>query len=376
MSVYLTSTGAFLPNEPVSNDRVETVLGAIHDRPSRLRRRVLKSNGITTRHYALDESQATTHQNEDMAVAAAKQCLERSPLEVNDVGMLSVATSQGDMVLPGFGSMVQGGLGIPSVELHTAHGICSSSMMALKAAFNNIRVGDQQTALVVSSELTSRLLKRSRYEAVAAEPGTIGFDFNSEFLRWMLSDGAGALLLQDRPGRGLSLRIDWMCSFSHADSLPVCMGAGRAKGEDSPLSWQDYSTLGEAEADGAMLLRQDVRLLEHIVKLGVDGFLRLIDEGRLVVDDIDHFLCHYSSHHFKGKIADMLTAAGCMIPERKWFTNLYTKGNTGCAAMFIMLDEFIETMSIQPGARIFCHVPESGRFNTTYMHLTAVEVSK
>ena len=116
-------------------------------------------------------------------------------------------------------------------------------------------------------------------------------------------------------------------------------------------------------------------MLENIVKLGVDGFLALIEEGAVAPDQVDHFLCHYSSHYFRGKIIDMLTKAGAMIPEDRWFTNLYDKGNTGCAAMFIMIDEFFQSGRAQPGETILCHIPESGRFNTVYMQMTCVEAS-
>ena len=58
--------------------------------------------------------------------------------------------------------------------------------------------------------------------------------------------------------------------------------AGRRDSADT-RSWQDFPTYAEAEAAGALLIRQDVRLLEHILKLGVDGALRLIEEGLLVV---------------------------------------------------------------------------------------------
>jgi 3-oxoacyl-[acyl-carrier-protein] synthase-3 len=376
MSVYLTQSACFLPGEPVDNERIETVLGQVHGKPSKLKRRILKSNGIITRHYAIDEQQQTTVQNEEMAVAAGQLVLERAGLEPKDIGMLAVATTQGDYVLPGFGSQVQAGLEIPRVELLTTHGICSCAMMALKGAFNAIKLGDQKRALVISSELCSRLLKRQRYEAASDSIGAQrGLDFNAEFLRWMLSDGAGALLLADKPAqRGLSLRIDWIRSFSHADSYPVCMSVGNSgKGESAPKAWQDYETYADAEIDGALLIRQDVRLLENIVKLGVDGFLALIEEGVVDVPKIDHFLCHYSSHYFRGKIVEMLTKGGAMVPEERWFTNLYTKGNTGCAAMFIMLDEFLQSGKAKAGETVFCHVPESGRFNTVYMQLTCVE---
>lgn len=369
MTAFITSTGRFLPGPPIKVDQVEEVLGLVDGKPSRLKRRILKSNGIQTRHYAIDREGRTTHSNADMAVSAAKSCLEGSPMEADDIGMLACATSQADLPLPGFGSMVQGGLGIPSVELISTHGICSCGTMAMKAAYNSLRVGDQKTALVVSSELASRMLKHTRYEAAG---GHEKMDFQTEFLRWMLSDGAGAMLLESEP-RGRCLRIDWIRSFSHADAFPVCMQIGSPVDREDKRTWQDFPTYGEAEAAGALLVRQDLRLLENIVKLGVDGALRLIEEGMLNVDTISHFLCHYSSHHFKGKVYDMLEMAGALIHEDKWYTNLYTRGNTGCASIFIMLDEFLKSGGASVGDTILCMVPESGRFNTAYVHLTMVE---
>lgn len=53
MSVFITSTGHFLPGPPVDNDAIEDLLGYIHGKPSRLKRRILKSNGIQTRHLSL-----------------------------------------------------------------------------------------------------------------------------------------------------------------------------------------------------------------------------------------------------------------------------------------------------------------------------------
>jgi 3-oxoacyl-[acyl-carrier-protein] synthase-3 len=368
-AVYITSTGAFLPGPPIDNGEMEQVLGCVDGKPSRLKARILKANGIRTRHYAIDRDHRTTHSNSDMAVAAARQCLDGSPLPARSIGMLSCATTQGDMVIPGFGSMVQAGLDMPGVELLTTHGICSSSVMAVKAAVNALKIGEHRSALVVVSELASRLFKSTRYEAAG---GHAAVDFNSEFLRWMLSDGAGAWLLESTP-RGLCLRVDWIRSFSHASSFPVCMSIGAPTDPQDARTWQDYPTYAAAEAAGALLIRQDVRLLEQIVKLGVDGALRLIDEGTLQVDEIDHFLCHYSSHHFRGKIADMLEMCGASIPQEKWFTNLYTRGNTGAASILIMLDEFLREDRARAGQKILCMVPESGRFNTAYMQLTVVE---
>ena len=240
--------------------------------------------------------------------------------------------------------------------------------MALKYAFSGFYNNEHDAALVVASELASRLFKASRYEVTAdARP-----DFNAEFLRWMLSDGAGALLLESKP-RGLCFEINWVKSFSHADAYPVCMSVGQPRDTDDHRSWQDYPTYADAEAAGALMIRQDVRLLDNVVKLGVDGFLNLIEQDLVNVDQVDHVLCHFSSEYFKSRIFEMLEKAGASIPESRWYTNLYTRGNTGCASLFIMLDEFRKTQNYREGDRIICMVPESGRFNNVYMMLTVTK---
>ena len=377
MNTYITSTGAFLPGPAISTNEVEGILGMVHNKPSFLREKIQQSNKIQTRHYAIDSNQQTTHSNTEMATNAAEQCLDRAFLDRNQVGMLALASTQGDLPAPGMASMVQAELGLPEIEILTTHGICSSSMMALKAAWNNLRLGEHEAAIVVSSELSSRLLKKQRFEAATESTfASKRVDFNTEFLRWMLSDGAGALLLQNNPcPKGFSLRIDWIYCFSHAHALPTCMSVGSAGIPDDNRTWQDYDTYAEAEKAGALLLRQDVRLLDNMIRMGVEGYLRLVQEGKSTPSKINHFLCHYSSHHFRDKILNMLDAAGVGIPEEKWWTNLYKRGNTGAASMFIMIDEFIRTdeVNIKEGDSIFCFVPESGRFNTTYMQLTVVK---
>ncbi len=367
MSVYINSTGIHLPGEAIDNDGIESILGLVHGKPSRLKKKILASNGIKTRHYALDAHQNTTINNTDMAALAATDCLNNSAIAATKVGMLSCATSQGDLVLPGFASMVQAQLGLSNIEISSSHGICSSGMMALKNAYTNVALNEHDAALVVASELPSRLFKSTRYEAVdTSKP-----DFNAEFLRWMLSDGAGAFLLENK-SRKNSFRIDWIKSFSHADIHPVCMSIGMPTNTADTRTWQDFPTYATAEAAGALMIRQDVRLLDNVVKFGVSGFLTLLERGLVNINEIDHVLCHFSSKYFKSRIFELLEDAGASIDESKWYSNLYTRGNTGCASFFIMLDEFARTQSYKAGDQIMCMVPESGRFNNAYMMLTVV----
>lgn len=102
MSVYITSTGHHLPGPAINNDEIEDILGRVHGKPSRLKKRILQSNGIQTRHYAMNAAHETTISNSAMAAKAAQDCLDQSPLDLRRIQQLSAATSQGDLVLPSF----------------------------------------------------------------------------------------------------------------------------------------------------------------------------------------------------------------------------------------------------------------------------------
>ncbi|WP_275570571.1 beta-ketoacyl-ACP synthase III [Kamptonema sp. UHCC 0994] len=375
-SAYINYIGKFLPGEAVNNDEMEDYLGKIAERPSKVRQRILKSNGIKQRYYAISKEQNTIYSNSQMAAHAVRDILSQSHLEPATIDLLACATTIPDLLVPGFASMVHGELPeLPPLEIISTQGVCCAGIAALNYANSQLQLGKRRTALAVASEFASRLFKHTKFETeTSVKPGKF-LPFDTEFLRWMLSDGAGAFLLQNQPlTTGISLKIEWIELISHANAYPICMYSGLEE-ESSKTSWLDYPSYADAAAAGAFDLRQNIRLLDNVIKLGVEGWLRLIAAGRVNPQEIDWLLCHYSSHFFRGQIVELLEKADCMIPEEKWFTNLYTRGNTGCASIYLMLEELFNSGKLQPGQKIFCFVPESGRFTTAYMMLTVVENS-
>src|SRR5258708_15753325 len=101
-TVYLTAAGKFLPGLPISNDEIEDYLGRLFDKPSRTRSRILRQNGILTRHYALDKEQHATHTVSGMAAAAIGDCLQRAGVSPEEMQFLAAATTPGDRPGPGF----------------------------------------------------------------------------------------------------------------------------------------------------------------------------------------------------------------------------------------------------------------------------------
>ncbi len=366
-NVYITSSGSFLPNSPISNEEMEDYIGRINGKDSIARDRILKQNGIEQRYYALDKEQKSTHSNAEMAALAVNNAIDNSPIHHQDIELLATGTTQGDLPVPGFASMVHGKLNIPTCEIASFQSVCASGMMALKDAFVQIKSGDKQNAVCVGSEFSSRLFKSSRFEAQQVDK----LSFDAEFLRWMLSDGAGALVLQDdKNPNGLSLRVDWIDIKSNANEFPVCMYTGKNdnRDEEDP-SWLDYPDYESASKAGAINLKQDIRLLDQVVKKGIAHYFELIDRGMIEVNQVDWLCCHYSSEFFKEPIKILMEKGGGRIPDEKWFSNLTSKGNTGAASIYIMLDELIHSGKLKEGDTILCMVPESGRFTTSFMQL-------
>lgn len=370
--VYITATGSYLPNEPVANEEIESFLGLINETPSRTKNIFLRKNGIKSRYYALDKQQNTTHKAYEMAALAVKNCIASSSLSSSEVEMLSAATTQSDLPVPGFASMVHAESGIGRCGLASHQSVCAASLMAIQNAYLQVKSGTVNNAVCCAAELPSRMFKAKRFEGQQAfANGETALPLETDFLRWMLSDGAGAMLLQNVTGQNLSLAIEWVDLKSYAHAYELCMYTGTQK-EDGNVgkTWLDYDNISDANKAGALNLKQDMSQVDNIVKLGIQRFFELVDENQFNPDEIDWLVCHYSSHHFRPQIVDLLKKGGVEIPADKWFTNLYTTGNIGSASIFVMLDDLVKSGKLQVGQKVLCMVPESGRFITGYMLLT------
>src|ERR1022692_1664331 len=324
---YITGVGAYLPGDPVGNEELTARFGDGSPRGAARRRRALAANGIRTRHYAVNDKGMTVMLNEELAAHAALRALGDRGLPVSAVRMLATGTTAGDVLVPGFASMVHGRLGGGPMEL----------------------------------------VSRS-----FAAPDDLGDMPDTSFLRWTLSDGAGAVVVEPepRPG-GPSLRVDWMHLVSHAHDHPVCMSAGLGENREprAGATWLDHCDPPHGGRPEVPALRQDMSALPALIDLGVAEFSALVKAGR-IDPRTEHVLCHYSAEHFRAKLFARLREAGYEPGDHSWFTNLHTAGNTGAASIFVMLDA--ARARLRPGDRVLLIVPESGRFSLAFAQLTCV----
>jgi len=373
--VYINKIAKFLPNEPISNDEMEIVLGQIGGKPSRARRIILRSNGIKKRYYAIDKAQNLNYNNAQLTANAIRNL----GIDLDTIETLSCGTTLPDQLMPNHAVMVHGELKSSPCEVVATSGICLSGITALKHAYLSVKSEESNLAVATGSEVASTLLHAKNFKAESAFNETLfekhpEIAFEKDFLRWMLSDGAGAMLLQNRPNEhALSLKIEWIEIFSFANEFEVCMYAG---GEKKDALFQGYREFSQKEwlEQSLFSVKQDVKLLNaNIVEVTVKRTLEKVREKReLKADEVSWFLPHYSSKYFEKEVYESLIKANFEIPKERWFTNLTECGNTGSASIYIMLEELFNSKRLTKGEKILCYVPESGRFSSSFMLLEVV----
>jgi 3-oxoacyl-[acyl-carrier-protein] synthase III len=372
--VYITKTGKYLPNEAIFNEEMEKHLGLINETASKARRIILRNNKITSRYYAMDKYGNSTHSNAELTKKAIEDLFDEN-FSSKDMQLLSCGTSTPDIFLPSHATMVHGLLKNQSVELNSSTGVCCAGMNSLKFGYLSIKSGNTINAVCTGSEKVSTWMKAEKYnleidnlKRLEEQPMVA---FKKDFLRWMLSDGAGAFLLENKPRGPISLKIEWMEAFSYAHELETCMYAGGEKLENGQIkSWSDYSP-EEWLHESIFSIKQDVKLLDkNILVKGAESLRNAMTKNKINAEDIDYFLPHLSSNYFIQGMKESLSNEGIDLPYEKWFMNLSNVGNVGSASIYLALDELMNSNKLRKGEKILLLVPESGRFSYAYAYLT------
>jgi 3-oxoacyl-[acyl-carrier-protein] synthase-3 len=380
MDVFINDVSAFLPNDPVTNDAMEDVLGKVNGIGSKAKRIVLNSNQIKQRYYALNpESGRLTHTNARLTAEAIRRLRPHAGFTPDHIACLCCGTTSPDLMFPGHALMVQGELGLEACEAVTTSGICLSGVTAFKYAFLNVAAGFVPNAVAAGSELSSSYMRAAFltpfYKGISDLETRPERAFDADFLRWMLSDGAGAAFLcTEKNKHGLSLKVDWVEVISYAGKLETCMYAGGVKQADgSIVGWRNIEAILPETLPHRFSVRQDIKLLDReIVRTMGRALSSVIRKHGLHPDAVDWFLPHYSSAYFRPKFYAEMKRIGFEIPYSRWFSNLAEKGNTGSAAIYIILEELFHSGKLEPGQKLLCFIPESGRFSHAFVGLTVV----
>ena len=278
--VFITTVTSYFPNSPIDNNSMEDYLGLISGVHSRVKNIVLRQNGIKQRFYAVNTKQEMTHTNAELAQLSIQKLLTEALLPLQELELLACATASPDQVLPSHASMVHGLLKNAPMEIFSASGICLSCVQAFKIAYLSILAGDKRNAVCSCSELASAGLLSKNFDVEYEKCANLGIQpymaLEKDFLRFMLSDGASAVLLQDNPGKGKALHIEWVEMTSYANELT-----------DRSL----------------FTVKQDIKLLEkNAVPYWAKHIKYCLEKYNVAPESISYVLPHVSSMFFYDKI--------------------------------------------------------------------------
>ncbi len=285
----LKGFGAYLPSQVVTNQELGARLNRTPDW-------ILDVSGIEERRYsAADESVA------DMAVAAARQCLDRAGMTAADIGMLLVASGSAERRFPGPAAAVAnrlGAAGIPALDLPmaSAGGLFGMALAAELA-------GTHGNILVVAAEKMSTVVTREPME---------------QGIAILFGDGAGACVIA--PGNGPARIVD---SVLHSDG---------AFAEDLRLEFEAPLVM-----NGRSVIMQASRKIPAVIT-------ELLERNKRPASAVKIFLMHQANQNLIDRVARALE-----VDSQKFFSNIRRYGNTSSASMLIAAAEWWQDPGPQPG---------------------------
>jgi 3-oxoacyl-[acyl-carrier-protein] synthase-3 len=298
----ISGTGSHLPARRVANDDLARQLAERGVETSDAW--IVERTGIRARHFAADTDTCS-----DLAVRAAQQALEAAGVQAADIDLIIVATSTPDMVFPSTACIVQQKLGIHGCPAFDMQAVCSGFVYGLSVADSMIRTGAANKALVIGSEIFSRLL-----------------DFNDRTTCVLFGDGAGAVVVEASNSPGI-LASDLHADGRHVDILctPGTVSGGQISG--SPL----------LQMDGPAVFKLAVGVLEEAART------TLKKAGRTDTD-IDWLIPHQANIRIMQS-----TARKLKLPLEKLIATVDEHGNTSAASIPLALDVAVRSGKIQRG---------------------------
>ncbi len=360
--ISVLGTGSYLPGAPVTPERVEEVLGRIPDLPPRLARRaesigpeVLARAGVQRRYFAIDpDSRAQTETNASMAERAVRAALAGSGESPGTIDLLICAGPMADYACPPTSALLQERLGIPRCTEIEIHSNCTGAPKGLQVALDMLRAGRHRRAAVVYVQLSSAFLRGEYFNPAAVRLEHLA-------LRWMLSDGAGAMVLDGDASDGLHLLDAYVESRGGNRAPGMIGGASGAFAHEVPLNGEPAHIA--LHASGRHHVWQDIaEVNRHAPRQLIEGLGEMLDAAGLSGADVKHFLLGIPGRHF------MTEAIGAFFVERlgtdptEVLFDVADFGYCGGATIFIQFDRLVRSGRLRPGDLVAAYLEESSKW--------------
>ncbi len=295
----ILGTGAYLPEKILTNADIEKIVETTSEW-------IVERTGIHQRHIAAEHESALT-----MADKAARLAMESAGLMPQDIGMIIIATTTPEKMFPSTACLLQQRLGIagcPAFDLNSA--ACSGFIYALSIADQYIRGGSIKNALVIGSEVMSRVI-----------------DWSDRSTCVLFGDGAGAVVIGADSEPGIySTHLHADGTYKDVLSLGVSLG--------KPI-----------EVEEALFLKMTGN---QLFKLAVNILGDLFDEtlaaNGLTKADVNWLVPHQANIRIIQAMAKKLN-----LPMEKVAVTLQDQGNTSSASIPLALDYAIRDGRIKRG---------------------------
>jgi 3-oxoacyl-[acyl-carrier-protein] synthase III len=301
----ITGTGSYLPPRRVTNADLAAELAAQGVETSD--EWIVERTGIRARHFAAPDVTAS-----DLALPACQAALQAAGRSAAEVDLIIVATSTPDMVFPSSAAILQHKLGVAGCPAFDVQAVCSGFVYALTIADSMIKTGAAKCALVVGSEVFSRIL-----------------DFKDRTTCVLFGDGAGAVVLEGSDTPGI------LASELHADGKHVgvlCVPGTVSRGQ----------VLGDPtlKMDGQAVFKLAVSVLADVAR-------SVLAKAGKTEADIDWLIPHQAN------IRIMLgTAKKLKLSEDKVIVTVDQHGNTSAASIPLALDDAVRSGKIKKGQTV------------------------
>jgi 3-oxoacyl-[acyl-carrier-protein] synthase-3 len=304
MRIYsrILGTGSYLPEKRLSNADLAAELAQQGVETSD--DWIVERTGIRARHFAADGQGSS-----DLATEAARMALTASGISANDLDLIIVATSTPDMVFPSVATMVQHKLGTAGCPAFDVQAVCSGFIYALTIADSMIQSGSAKRALVIGSEVFSRIL-----------------DFKDRTTCVLFGDGAGAVVLEASEKPGI-LATDLHADGKYKDILCVPGHVNRGGILGDPV----------LKMDGQAVFKLAVGVLEETARAS-------LAKANLTDADIDWLIPHQANIRIMQSTAKKLK-----MSTDKVVVTVDQHGNTSAASIPLALDTAVRDGRIQRG---------------------------
>lgn len=355
--VKLTGTGSYLPGNPITIDEVDNYLGELTEAPKKIQKWLHRMKNLMKEmlevdyyHFAIDpETREFTDDNITMSVKAARQAIEKAGIKAEDIDLIVYGSAHQDQ-MPTASVRIQESLGIEQCGEMSIHANCTSAYKALLIAGDFIKSGRYRNALVLSSSMSSSELRAEYYNQPIVKKEEL-------FLRYFLSDGAGALILQAADEKKDGLFVEHTYMESVGGKKPSAMLNKR------PAYWMNPKKEFELGYHHlAQMFNEQLRTHFHDEDGSVflKGLKRMLNKYPINLSELRYFQVNFPSKHISELIMDECDELG--IPRDTLYTKMATMGYVGPPMAFISIDKIVREENLIHNDLILSFVTEVSKF--------------